>query len=852
MAHIRLGEVTAPNTKRPSQPRTVDLLLIAGVCVAYYVTARLGFLMAVPPGNVTAVWLPSGIALAAVLIFGYRLWPGIWIGSLVLNASFLFSTLQALEPARSGAVAYSLVVGSAIASGSTLEILLAAYLLHRLTGDKTICQSGKAVITFAVCSGALSCTVGATVGVGSLVSGGFLEWSNVGMTWLTWWLGDTTGVLLVTPLIMTLRVNSTILWSRGRIVEVVVLFALVFVVGFLLFGNTPFATGDRLALAYLVIPVLIWPAFRFTQRETAIALFLVSAIAYWGTVNGYAPFGNEYAARGILLFQGFVGVAAVTTLTLSTDIAHRRRVERNLSRYKTASLQTADHWMLTDLDGTIRDVNPSFEKTTGYSAEEVLGKKPDILKSGEHDDSFFKDMWTTVLSGHVYSGVVVNRKKNGDLFYELKTITPIRDDIGRVTHLLSLGKDITDVKEVESELQTTTESLGRAYEQLLASESALIRQNKILESVLNSMKEGVVVADEKGQFVLFNRSAEQMVGIGSTDSSPNQWTARYGVYSSETLDIFPAENLPLVRALKGEDTENVEMFIRNPEKAEGVWLSVSGRPLRDESGDGIGGLIVTRDISERKRIEAAERELEANKAELAAAKKIQKKLFPDAAPDIDGYDIAGATYPAVATGGDYFDYMVMPDGRLVALIGDVSGHGFGPALLMASTRAYLHALLLSNTEVPETLEIVNRLIANDTAPEDFVTLILAKIDPAARTLEYASAGHTTCYILDSMNNVKSKLASTGTPLGVVPEANFGGAPIFDLERGDTIVLMTDGVIEAECVDGGPFGERRALETVSANSRKNAAEIVKSIRDELFAQCQSTQDDDITVVVIKVL
>ncbi|MCK5407230.1 MAG: MASE1 domain-containing protein, partial [Candidatus Krumholzibacteria bacterium] len=83
---------------------------------------------------------------------------------------------------------------------------------------------------------------------------------------------------------------------------------LVFVVGFLLFGNTPFATGDRLALAYLVIPVLIWPAFRFTQRETAIALFLVSAIAYWGTVNGYAPFGNEYAARGILLFRVLWGL----------------------------------------------------------------------------------------------------------------------------------------------------------------------------------------------------------------------------------------------------------------------------------------------------------------------------------------------------------------------------------------------------------------------------------------------------------------------------------------------------------------------------------------------------------------
>ena len=82
--------------------------------------------------------------------------------------------------------------------------------------------------------------------------------------------------------------------------------------------------------------------------------------------------------------------------------------------------------------------------------------------------------------------------------------------------------------------------------------------------------------------------------------------------------------------------------------------------------------------------------------------------------------------------------------------------------------------------------------------------------------------------------------------------NYGGAPIAHLEQGDTIVLMTDGVIEAECIDGGPFGEQRAIDTVRANSHKSAAEIVKSIRNELFAQCQTTQDDDITVVVIKVL
>jgi PAS domain S-box-containing protein len=851
MERSGIDELSVTHTKRSSRSPSSTLLLIAALGITYYATARLGFLLAVPPGNVTAVWLPSGIALAAILTFGYRLWPGVWMGSFVLNAGFLAGAVPPLDPS-SLAGARALAAGSAIASGSTLEILLAAYLLQRLTGGKTICRSGKSVIIFAVCSGALSCLVAPTIGVGSLITGGFLEWTGAGMTWLTWWLGDATGMLLVTPLLLTLRLKPDFPWSHPKVFELCVLFALVLAVGFLLFWSTVLTAGSRLALTYIVIPVLIWPAFRFTQRETAIALFLMMAIAYWGTVHGHEPFGSDNVSRGILLFQGFVGVAAVTTLTLSSDIAHRRRVERHLYRYKTASLQTADHWMLTDLDGTIRDVNPSFEAVTGYKAEEVLGRTPDLLKSNEHDASFFRDMWNTVLDGRVYRGVVVNRRKNGELFQELKTITPIRDDFGRITQLLSLGKDITAVKEAETELQATTESLEHAYEQLLASEAALLRQNRILESVLNSMREGVVVANELGEFVLFNRAAEKLVGIGSTNSKPGQWTAHYGIFTSEAGDPFPEEDIPLVRALHGEETRGVEMFIRNPEKEEGVWLSVNGNPLRDESGAGIGGLVVLRDITSHKRVEAAERELEENRAELAIAKRIQKRLFPASAPGLDGYDVSGATYPAEATGGDYFDYMVKPDGRLFALVGDVSGHGFGPALLMASTRAYLHALLLSDTGVPATLEVANRLILHDTAPQDFVTLVLVEIDPVKRTLEHASAGHTTGYVLDLNNNIKATLDSTGTPLGVVPDVDFNGAPKLDLARGDTVLLMTDGVIEAELPDGEPFGEQRALAAVRANRGKTAAGIVESIREELFSQCRKTQDDDVTVVVINVL
>jgi sigma-B regulation protein RsbU (phosphoserine phosphatase) len=192
----------------------------------------------------------------------------------------------------------------------------------------------------------------------------------------------------------------------------------------------------------------------------------------------------------------------------------------------------------------------------------------------------------------------------------------------------------------------------------------------------------------------------------------------------------------------------------------------------------------------------------------------------------------------------------MPDGHLVAVVGDVSGHGVGPALIMASTRAYIHALLRSNGHTGDVLKLINRLLASETAPEDFVTLILTRIDPAARTLEYASAGHPACYVLDARNRIKSSLESTGPPLGILPDAEFSRGTL-TLDDGDLVVLLTDGILEAERPDGEPFGAERALDVVRDNSHRSASEILSAIRDELSRKCPGTQQDDVTAVIIGV-
>src|SRR5205807_4434398 len=157
---------------------------------------------------------------------------------------------------------------------------------------------------------------------------------------------------------------------------------------------------------------------------------------------------------------------------------------------------------------------------------------------------------------------------------------------------------------------------------------------------------------------------------------------------------------------------------------------------------------IERKEHERQMAQAKERwEQERLREEIRLARQIQQKLFPIAPLPSAAFDISGASYPAEATGGDYFDYIPMRDGGLGVVIGDVSGHGFGPALLMAELRAYLRALLLTREDVGEIVELLNRALADDAPEGHFATLLLARLEPTSRSVVYASAGHMPGYIL---------------------------------------------------------------------------------------------------------
>jgi serine phosphatase RsbU (regulator of sigma subunit) len=265
-----------------------------------------------------------------------------------------------------------------------------------------------------------------------------------------------------------------------------------------------------------------------------------------------------------------------------------------------------------------------------------------------------------------------------------------------------------------------------------------------------------------------------------------------------------------------------------------------------------------RDLERREheaKLAVARRQLEEERMrqEIRAASLIQQKLFPTTPPACPGFEIWGAAYPAEETGGDYFDYITLGDGVTDIVVGDVSGHGYGPALIMAATRAYLRALAVTQAPFGDILATVNRVLNADVGDAHFVTLMLARINPGTRSLVYTSAGHMPGYILDDSGAVRARLDSTSIPLGILDEGDFPPAPPVALQPGDLVFLYTDGVVEATAPDGSLFGIERALDVIRSTRGEPARQIVQALErsSREFAR-QQRRHDDFTAIVIKVL
>lgn len=372
------------------------------------------------------------------------------------------------------------------------------------------------------------------------------------------------------------------------------------------------------------------------------------------------------------------------------DITEQKKNIESLRIVSNAVQQTADSVMITNKQGMIEYVNPAFESTTGYEQDEVLGQTPKLLQSGQHDKAFYQNLWRTILAGKPYRGTIINRKKNGQLYWSEQTITPMKDEAGNITHFVSVLKDITELKEKQEQ-----------------------------------------------------------------------------------------------------------------------------------------------------------------EFQLRIARELQQRYYRVKAT-LPGFDIAGATYSAVETNGDYFDFIPLKDGSFAMAIGDVSGHGVSAALIMTQTRAYLRAFATMTSDPGELLTRLNHQLALDLDEERYVTLIFARVSADRSYLDYASAGHLPGYLIDSTGSVRHVLESNGIPLGIIRDYQFTTSPAIAITDGEIAFFITDGITEAQASDETEFGEQQVLELIRHHRHQGAREIMEQLKQAVtgFVYPQ-VQQDDITAIICKI-
>ncbi len=328
--HVEASRLTTTRASAGSEKYVLaDVWKILALAAVYFVAGKLGLKLAFLHRSASPVWPPTGIALAALLMFGYRLWPGVWLGAFLVNITTAGSALTTIG----------------IAGGNTLEAVSGAWLVERFANGRHAFDRAGDIFRYVLAAPILSTVVSASFGVTSLALGGYAPWFQYGPIWGTWWLGDAVSALIVAPFLLIWCANPLPQWDRRHILEAILILTVLWGVCILGFSG-PYGDVFNRYPRFLLYPAVLLAAYRFEQRGAISAAFIVSIVAILGTQHGFGPFASTNRNESLVLLQAYLSTVTLTNLVLGAVVFENRQHE--------SALRQNEEQARRDLEDTLR------------------------------------------------------------------------------------------------------------------------------------------------------------------------------------------------------------------------------------------------------------------------------------------------------------------------------------------------------------------------------------------------------------------------------------------------------------------------------------------------------------------
>ncbi len=536
-------------------PRFTPLTAALVLALAYFATGWFGLKLPAIGSHITLIWLPTGIAVAALFRCNFHCWPGITVGAFAVNLA--------------GGMPWLVAMGVMV--GNTLGPLLAAWTLRR-TGFHPSFDRKRDILLLAL-SALLGMLVSATLGVlvlsqASMLSAGWLA------AWLTWWAGDTMGVIAGAPLIFRLtRADGLAILRRRGEFFVWLCCTLAVAIAVFVFNKSP--DGEPWPLAFVPLPLVAWATLRFGAIGTSLALIVLSVVAAYATATGHGPFHRATPMEGTVVLWAYMATSAVLGWIIAALHAAGRQATATQQLLERALCDVSLGVLLTGCDRRITYANEGFTRLTGYTEAELLGESCSILQGPQTDPAMAKKLQSAVHGDGFFDGEILNYRKDGTTFWNALLVSPTRDERGAMTGFIGIQRDITQRRQAEL---------------------ALHRSEEHFRTLADNLPDLVARFDRDQRYLYVNSSAKLATGF-----APESFLGR----TSEELGMPPRNTAvwraALARVFSTGSEERIEFSFPGPNGN----LSWEAQVVAERGLNGSieSVLVVSRDVTEHRRAE---------------------------------------------------------------------------------------------------------------------------------------------------------------------------------------------------------------------------------------------------------